>query len=488
VLTGGFFILWNVYNLKSMNFSIKLKENAYIYGGENMVENISKEDVFEKLFNAYNYGNLGLFIGAGFSKALTDEALGWFALIKEVCNVTQLKMPEEEELIGLSMPELATLLCKQLAEKNYKNDYSEAKNKFKEEICLLANWLPKEEKIVSCRKQFDQIEPSWLVTTNYDLVLEAILTGKSKSLGPTDYLSAPRGIIPIYHLHGVRNDPESIIIAQEDYVPLFRPTEYRQSKLAMTIRESTTLVLGYGLGDVNVLSAVDWSKNVYTKGDGYPSEIIQALWSKTPRELPYRDETGNLIIEIDSIDEFLENLSSYIKNARKLYDKKLEELEAIVEDLNKKEEEKIQEFISNQEFRLQLLKMLPQFEYHMISPYIEFLLVCINKVWIKAREDNGFLSYDEYINILLDILVQYDYHKMPPRLFQIMAEGLNRVLQYIGEYAGDKSKGKAHEATKTWFKRKASIPHDTKVQLISYAEKYELTFLKNKLKVSIPVV
>ncbi|EMG27007.1 hypothetical protein X560_2508 [Listeria fleischmannii 1991] len=65
---------------------------------------------------------------------------------------------------------------------------------------------------------------------------------------------------------------------------------------------------------------------------------------------------------------------------------------------------------------------------------------------------------------------------------------MNRVLQYIGEYAGDKSKVKAHEATNTWFKRKASIPLDTKVQLISYAEKYELIFLKDKLKVSIPVV
>lgn len=31
-----------------------------------MGENISRETVFKKLFNSYNYGNLGMFIGAGF--------------------------------------------------------------------------------------------------------------------------------------------------------------------------------------------------------------------------------------------------------------------------------------------------------------------------------------------------------------------------------------------------------------------------------------
>ncbi|WP_088840549.1 SIR2 family protein [Listeria sp. ILCC797] len=445
------------------------------------MSSIKREEVFEKLFNAHSYGNLGLFIGAGFSKAMADEALGWYDLIKEASIVLELHMPEGENLIGLSMPELATLLCKQLADRKSYDDYAEAKNTFKEEICLLANWLPKEDKIELLKKLFDEIKPSWIVTTNYDLVLETILTGKSKSLGPLDYLSAPKGIIPIYHLHGVRNDPESIIIVQEDYVPLFRPTEYRQSKLAMTIRESTTLVLGYGLGDVNVLSAVDWSKNLYTRGNEYPYEIIQALWSENPKELPYRDEMGNLIIEISNIEEFLQELADYIQKSQGLYLHKLEELQAVVENLNNKEDEEIQEFITNQDFRLQLLEMLPQFEYHMISSYIEFLLVCINELWEKARKRNAFSNYDEYINILLDILIHYDYHKMPPRLFQILAEGLNRVLPYVGDYAEDKVKGTAYDATKTWFTRKDSIPKDTKVQLISYANKYRLLFLNRKL-------
>jgi len=51
---------------------------------------------------------------------------------------------------------------------------------------------------------------------------------------------------------------ELYIIVQEDYVGQFRPTEYRQIKMALMIKESTMLIIGYGLGDVNVLTALDW--------------------------------------------------------------------------------------------------------------------------------------------------------------------------------------------------------------------------------------
>lgn len=59
-----------------------------------MREVITKEIAFEKLFNAYNYGNLGMFIGAGFSKAVIRDdfspALGWFELIKEASEKSKL--------------------------------------------------------------------------------------------------------------------------------------------------------------------------------------------------------------------------------------------------------------------------------------------------------------------------------------------------------------------------------------------------------------
>ena len=82
-------------------------------------EDISRKIVLEKLFNAFNYGNLGMFIGAGFSKTVIDDkfspALGWFDLIKEASDNFKIDLPSDKELIGVSLPELATLIIKKLA-------------------------------------------------------------------------------------------------------------------------------------------------------------------------------------------------------------------------------------------------------------------------------------------------------------------------------------------------------------------------------------
>src|SRR3989344_2025312 len=174
-------------------------------------------------------------------------------------------------------------------------------------IASLTCWYPDREK----RKQFgaylEALSPAWVITTNYDLVIESLLTGKSIPLGPNDLLTNPRGIVPVYHLHGVRTNPEEIIITQEDYVSLYRPNEYRQIKLALTVKESTTLLIGYGLGDVNVLTALDWSNNVFlSEKRDYPHEVIQVLRTENPKKSPYRDRNGIQVLEASDLVGFFE--------------------------------------------------------------------------------------------------------------------------------------------------------------------------------------
>ncbi|MFU0825453.1 SIR2 family NAD-dependent protein deacylase [Clostridium sp.] len=442
---------------------------------------LSREIVFEKLFNSYNYGNLGMFIGAGFSKAAigdrTQRALNWFELIKNVSEKLELDFPEDKQLIGVSLPELSTMLCKQLQERDGIS-YYDAKLIFKTKICETSNWLPSEERIKVFREIFDIIEPNWIITTNYDLVLEDILTGQCKSLSPFNYLSAPKGIIPIYHIHGTRLDKDSIIITQDDYIPLFRPNEYRQSKLAMTIRESTTLVLGYGLGDINVLSALDWSKNIYTEKNEYPYEIVQAFWTSSPKENPYRDENGNIIIEISDLQSFLEELVDYLLDKKEEYEIKLQELNNLIGRLDGGDEELIEKFIEEKEFRINLLDLLSEFEYNMIYSYIEFFTRCINKVWIQTSIDGAFHAYDKYLNIILDIIINYDYKKMPPRLFQITSQALNRVLAYVGKDTTTYYYGDSWDATRTWHRRKNDIPKEMIRQLYNYSKEYLLLNLE----------
>ena len=113
----------------------------------------------------------------------------------------------------------------------------------------------------------------------------------------------------------------------------------------MTIRESTTLVLGYGLGDMNVLSAVDWSKNIYTEENEYPYEIIQALWTSSPKEEAYRDENGNLFIEMNDLETFLNELIVFIVEKQREYDSKLKVLNELIGVLEGGNDEWVQKFI-----------------------------------------------------------------------------------------------------------------------------------------------
>lgn len=485
-LPGVYTIFYNIINVNGILAFMRSTKYMILDGGILVSEVISKEIVFDKLFNAFNYGNLGMFIGAGFSKAVIGDdfppALGWFELIKEASGKFEIDFPSDEELIGVSLPELATIICKRLAIKR-SIDYVEAKRIFKKEICNLSNWLPSEERTIEFREIFDILNPSWIVTTNYDLVLETILTGKSKSLGPMNYLSAPKNIIPIYHLHGTRLDSESIIITQEDYIPLFRPNEYRQSKLAMTIRESTTLILGYGLGDVNVLSAVDWSKNIYTEENEYPYEIIQALWTSKPKEKgAYRDENGNIIVEISDLEQFLNELIVFIVEKLADYDNQLAQLNKLIGRLEEENKEFVQSFIDNNGVRLKLIGVLSKFEYHMITPYIQFLTVCMDKVWEKTSENGAFNMYNKYLNIILDIIINYEYRKMSPRLFQIIAMSLDRVLKYVSASVTRKVYGDSWDATDSWHSRKNEIPTETINQLYHYSKQNILTNLSRRLK------
>ncbi|MDU1053455.1 SIR2 family protein [Clostridium baratii] len=443
-------------------------------------EKLTKEQVFKKIFNAHKYGNLGMFIGSGFSKAVigndcVQKALNWHELIKKVSNELELKFPEDKDLVGVSFPELSTRLCKNLKIKR-NIEYDEAKAIFKEKICHITNWLPKDKNIEIYKEIFDGINPNWIITTNYDQVLETILTGKCKSLNPRNYLSAQKGVIPIYHIHGTRIDRDSIIITQEDYIPLFRPNEYRQYKLAMTIRESTTLVLGYGLGDMNVLSALDWSKNIYTEKNEYPYAIIQVVWTESPDEYPYIDENDNIIIEYNDIRDFLEELVVFLKDNTKTYNKKLENINKLIGKLEE-DEKMIEEFKNNRDFRFELLEYLSEYEYNIMAPYIEFFRRCIDNIWSETY--TSFELYDTYLCILFDIILNYEFKKMPPRLFQIIAERLNKVLYYVGESKYKKYYGESWSATDTWHNHKKEIASDMILELYSYARENRLSNLRH---------
>lgn len=428
------------------------------------------------------YGNLGLFIGAGMSMAiLNDEwqsvALSWKELIFKCAQEFDIDLKEDVNKEGLSYPEIATEIAKIIAEKN-DITYSFAIKRLKEKICDLTSWYPEEDKRNEYGKLLLDIDPSWIITTNYDLIIECILTGKCISLEPNDQLISPQRLIPVYHLHGIRTNPSSIIISQEDYISLFRPNQYRQQKLSLSIKESTTLIIGYGLGDVNVLTAVDWTKNVYSQQRiNYPHDIIQLLYCKDPAPNPYRDRNDILILEFDDLQEILSEIADSITKATEIADRKNLELIQVNEVLKNPSEKDVDKFIDDDDFRLSIIKEISEDGIQLISGFLELFSKAMDKTWERATPRNAFHAYKENLQILLDIIEQISLQKIPPALMQSIAYNLDRVSYYVGEDLGE-----SRAAYRMWNNRKDNIPIETMTEIKNIAVAREYYRIKRLYK------
>lgn len=436
-----------------------------------------RNEILEFLSHSATYGNLGAFIGAGFSKAVlnddfNDIALSWGELLEKV----------SEELgvdyggiwkEGVGYPDIASQICQKYSEESGKT-YDQSLRRLKKELAKLTSWYPDKEKRAEFSPHLNELNLSWVITTNYDLVIESLLTGKSVPLGPNDPLIAPSGIVPIFHLHGVRTNPEEIIIAQEDYVGLFRPTEYRQIKLALMIKESTMLILGYGLGDVNVLTALDWSKNVFkSESENYPNEVIQVVRKENPKEKPYRDKNSVIIVETSSLVAFFEEFSEVRKEKVAEEKKQNRSLRKLAKQLDDPDESMIEKFIDDIAYRKDVLKVLSTFSNDLISGFVSFLNKCIDETWARSEPNGAFQGYADNLTLILDILTSFSIKQIPPALFETTAYALQRVGYFVGnEY------GKSFAAKTVWDKRSGELSQEMVAELKSFATQHHYTYIK----------
>ncbi len=442
---------------------------------------LTRKKVLEDLASSSIYGNLGVFAGAGVSMAIMNDgwdniALSWGQLLEKASSKFDIDFNSEISSFGFSYPELATKLCKKIAEKE-DIKYDTAVNKLKEKLAELTSWYPDKEKREEYFELFNALNPSWIITTNYDLILETVLTGRSISLGPDNQLSAPRGFIPVYHLHGTRTNPSSIIITQEDYISLFRPNEYRHIKLPLTIKESTTLILGYGLGDINVLTALDWSKNVYEKlKSNHPDSLVQVLRKEKPQSTPYLDNNNITIIETKELNAFLNELKEVIQKMHKSETEKSKDLKEFEEFLKNPDETELAKFIDDKKYRIDIIELLSDFKDYLISGFLEYFSKVIELLWKRAEPNGAFHAYAQQVNVFLDILINSKISNMPPALIEMVAYNLNQVGSYIGL-----SYGESHEAHRLWNRLKGDIPKDTIKELRNIALSHDFYKLRKLL-------
>jgi hypothetical protein len=442
----------------------------------------TREDVLTFVAKSASYGNLGLFIGAGFSKAVLNEtaddeiALSWGELLERAAK----KMHVDYESIakpGISYPDVASRICVAHSE-SADETFATSLRLLKNEIARLTAWYPTPEQRTKYSGYLESFSPSWIITTNYDLVIEALLTGRSISLGPNDLLMARKGFVPVFHLHGVRTKPKEIIISQDDYVTLFRPSEYRQIKLALTIKESTTLFLGYGLGDVNVLTALDWSRNVFKNKRGeYPSDVVQVVYKRKPQSSPYRDKHGIVVVEAGELSSFFDEFATVRATEKEVEDKERIAVRKLSKKLSIAESSVIRRFIDDQAYRAKVLALVAKFSIYLVADFISFLDKCVAETWQRSQPSGAFEAYNQNLNMILDTLMAFDFKSFPPALFQTAAESLQRVASFVGDVPGQ-----SYSAKRTWDERKGQLSTEIVSELSIVAKLYGYGEVRNLLK------
>jgi len=86
-------------------------------------KDVSREDALRFISNSASYGNLCLFVGSGFSKAvLNDEsqdvALSWGELLEQASKKLSIdyeSIPKE----GVSYPEIASRVCQKYSQRKH---------------------------------------------------------------------------------------------------------------------------------------------------------------------------------------------------------------------------------------------------------------------------------------------------------------------------------------------------------------------------------
>ena len=96
-----------------------------------------------------------------------------------------------------------------------------------------------------------------VITTNYDSFLEDYFKGFSKYVGQSQLIfSAIQGVAEIYKIHGSVEEPDSIVINEEDYVCFQEKSAYLAAKLMTIFMEYPIIFMGYSISDSNVQSII----------------------------------------------------------------------------------------------------------------------------------------------------------------------------------------------------------------------------------------
>ncbi|MCF6165336.1 SIR2 family protein [Furfurilactobacillus rossiae] len=430
---------------------------------DNLVEEISKWGV-------------GIIAGAGLSMAVIGDskektAKNWKQLFISVEKYFNNKYSDDfgvdvvsELEQGSTLPQIATKMCNKVSVLSGK-PYDDSKNEIKQVIRSLVNWVPTTEQAKKYESLLKGINVKWVITTNYDEVLEAIFNEYGYPINPQEPFVAPKDMIPIYHIHGSRNSYQSMIVTHEDYVQLFRPGNYRENKLVTIMAETPVMILGYSLSDLNLLAGLDQSNNAFDSQSF--SKALVTYNSKITKDYDVLQEKefGCDKIETNSIEQFLTDLgvlvSKKIEAKAKLHEEEkqlyrdfdalIEEVEelnvqknvtyyeyvqnnakSLISDLNNA---KSKDILRNPAESIKKLESTADDNKGSIRP-IEFMafnksvMILMQFLRGSASLKSHFEDYNTLLKFIFTLIGNFDESWFTPLVMKTITRNLNFVLDY----------------------------------------------------------
>lgn len=421
---------------------------------------LTKENVYKKIAQAVQMDTLGLFIGSGFTKALLENNRGahsydWRELLNEACY--KLNVSSDILSKGLTYPQVASEICRLYANANNISP-EKALSKLKRTVAELVDVRPEEGVLTEYKNIFKTIEANWIVTTNYDTLIEQILCEKALSINPNDGYYKANSFIPIYHIHGSRLFADSIVITNEDYAHTLRFSDYRHARLPFLIKESTVLMIGYSLNDLNVISAVDYCQNVYNNvSPAYESSLIQLLYERNPKKEPYY-KNGIIVQEISDLTIYLKELSNYVNRYKYNIGKEKKRVQELVEQYINPTYDFLFDVIREKRLRIHVVNLfygLDRAFWYAYPSFIAFIKNALNELWDMAPRHSQGYSYADILDFLLDLIVLTKNRSVPNNYTDFLIDEFIEIASYVGD-----DMGQSRPANNLWNERKKEIPKE----------------------------
>ena len=439
------------------------------------------DDLVSALADSAYRNRLVLFLGAGFSKAVmgydptdlddhysnekAEGVLSWLELL-EKCRA-KLSLPPkkyvEKQEVVIDCPLEASSIVAEVLSNDSSLNYKGALLKLKDAVCQLVDWYPEPDQACDYQEIFQKIRPVAIITTNYDEVVETILHSGYFSYGPSNTFGGlPNDFTPIYHIHGIRGQADSILITREDYVQALRFSSYRQTRLACLLRENAVLYVGYGKNDINILSALDVARNSFSDlSEGVVNIHVQLLHSPKDGYKIVETELGQYSIEIKDTYNFFKQIAKKCENLQKEFGDSFNKFNesanlilALSSDMSTKVVKRKRKEFSR------LIKWLARkvSENTITSVQAKSLLIKViqkffSDVHGKTSTYGNFSAYDDSLFVLIELIENMETLGVRSFFFDFVAKHLEAIARYIGD-----ERGQSWEAYETIKKRWHTMP------------------------------